>query len=266
MVTDPPAAKTVEVNPHPSLLMRRADIDEGVIASNIEAVEVIANSGYPAVEQDYGTPWDELPIPSLGPDDTFTAVYPYNHVYESEGGHIKEYDDTPDAMRIHERHASGSGYEIANDGSKVTKVQGDDYSITKGSNYVHVVGNSNTTVDGGIRVLVNKDRGANNYNIQVGEGAHVTIQVDKGDINLISLSDEGDINMKAGGKIRMEAEAGIYVKSALFTADIGTGGWTEIVDGTNTKTGTINTWSGNQLSLLNPAGPTVVKGSTINLN
>ena len=249
----PPAAKTEELNPHPSLVMRRADQDAGVSSADIEGVETVANSGYPAVEQDYGDPWDELNIPG----EPFSATYPYNHVYESEGGHIKEFDDTPDAMRIHERHASGSGYEIANDGSKVTRVKGNNYQITSGTDYVHVVGNSNTTVDGGVRVFVNKDRGANNYNIQVGEGAHVTIQVDKGDINLISLSDEGDINMKAGGKIRMEAEAGIYVKSNLFTADIGSGGWTELVEGTNTKTGTISSWFTKTLTL---------KGIPIDLN
>ena len=125
-----------ELNPHPSLVMRRADQDKGVSSANIESVETVANSGYPAVEQDYGVPWDELNIPGT----SFTAVYPYNHVYESEGGHIKEFDDTPDAMRIHERHASGSGYEIANDGSKVTRVKGDSYEIISGSDNVHIVG------------------------------------------------------------------------------------------------------------------------------
>ena len=42
----------------------------------------------------------------------YAATYPRNHVFETEGGHIKEYDDTFDKERIHERHSSGSGYEI----------------------------------------------------------------------------------------------------------------------------------------------------------
>ena len=71
------------------------------------------------------------------------------------------------------------------------------------------------------------------------------------------ITNEGDINMKAGGKIRMEAEAGIYVKSNLFTADIGSGGWTELVEGTNTKTGTISSWFTKTLTL---------KGIPIDLN
>ena len=46
---------------------------------------------------------------------------------ETEGGHIREYDDTPDATRIHERHASGTGYEIFHDGTKVTRIKKDNY-------------------------------------------------------------------------------------------------------------------------------------------
>ena len=31
---------------------------------------------------------------------------------KAEGGHIREMDDTPGKERIHERHNSGTGYEI----------------------------------------------------------------------------------------------------------------------------------------------------------
>ena len=58
-----------------------------------------------------------------------TACYPYNHVMETEGGHIREYDDTVGNKRIHERHASRSGYEIFDDGTKVTRVKKDNYEI-----------------------------------------------------------------------------------------------------------------------------------------
>ena len=37
---------------------------------------------------------------------TYAAVYPKNHVYETESGHIKEFDDTEGAERIHEYHKS----------------------------------------------------------------------------------------------------------------------------------------------------------------
>ena len=41
------------------------------------------------------------------PETEYATVYPNNHVFETEGGHLKEYDDTKDKQRIHERHASG---------------------------------------------------------------------------------------------------------------------------------------------------------------
>ena len=277
----PPVAKTEELNPHPSLVMRRADIDEGIATANIESSDTYAGGEIGlfsnTVVQDYGIPWDELNIPSLGPDDTFTAIYPYNHVYESEGGHLKEYDDTPDFARIHERHASGSGYEIANDGSKVTKVQGDNYSITKGTDYVHIMGNRNETVDGGVRVVVNKESGAaNNYNIHCMEGATVTIQVDRGDINLVALGEgknEGNINLFAQRNINFEADGNIsMITRGHFEADV-QGHWDELVAGYNHKTGTFNIWQGTSLRLTHASthnfesgGITNIIGSIINLN
>ncbi len=253
VVTDPPAAKTVELNPHPSLLMRRADVDLGIATASIESSSALGNIQDDQIGlygdtilQDYGTPWDELDIASLGSDDTFTAVYPYNHVYESEGGHIREMDDTPGKERIHERHASGSGYEIFPDGSKVTRVKKDNYSIVTEDDYVHIQGESTKTIDGGLRVFINKDRKSpsqfnddkdgNNYNIQVGAGANVTIQVDEGDINLIAPADTGNINMKAGGTIAIESGQGVYLRTKLMDAEVNET-WTEIVGGVNKKTG-----------------------------
>ena len=276
----PPAAKTEELNPHPSLLMRRADQDAGVATASIESSSALGNIQDDQIGlygdtilQDYGTPWDELNIPG----DPFSAVYPYNHVYESEGGHIKEYDDTPEAQRIHERHASGSGYEIANDGSKVTRVKGDNYSITSGTDYVHILGNRNETVDGGVRVVVNKESGAkNNYNIHCMEGATVTVQVDRGDINLVALGDgknEGNINLFAQRNINFEADGNIsMITRGHFEADV-QGHWKEIVAEYNSKTGTSNSWVGTQLSMthsgthyLESKGTTTIKGLPIHLN
>ena len=228
----------IETNPHSALTIRRADRDLGVSVADIESIDSIAGIGDPVVALDLGGVWSEPVTP-------YRAVYPYNHVYESEGGHIREMDDTPGYERIHERHASGSGYEIFPDGTKVTRVKKDNYSITTANDYVHIQGDSSSTVDGGVRVFINKDRTSdNNYNIQVGDNAHVTIQVDGGDINLIAYGDDinkGNINLKAKGSIAIEADSGIYTKANLYKAEIGSGGWTEIVSGTNTKTGsTIN--------------------------
>ena len=146
-------------------------------------------------------------------------------------------DDSPGKERIHERHASGSGYEIFPDGTKVTRVKKDNYTIVTENDYCHIQADSTSTIDGGLRVFINKDRTTdNNYNIQVGAGANVTIQVDEGDINLIAPADTGNINMKCGGNLAIEAATGIYIRTKLVDAEVNET-WTEIVGGVNKKTG-----------------------------
>ena len=107
-----------ETNPHSTLTQRRATRELAVGTAQIDGV-VTGVAPFPAdLDDDNGGKWDQPEIP-------YNAVYPKNHVYESEGGHIKEFDDTIDSERIHERHTSGSGYEIGPNGTKVTKVEND---------------------------------------------------------------------------------------------------------------------------------------------
>ena len=68
------------------------------------------------------------------------AVYPFNHVFESESGHIKEYDDTSGVERVGEYHKSGTFYEIDAGGNRVDKVVSNDYHGVKGYNFEHVQG------------------------------------------------------------------------------------------------------------------------------
>ena len=100
--------------PHSTLTIREADRTTDIGRADFNSVDLrVANADNDTLPGDDGTAFSEPTIP-------YDATYPYNHVYESEGGHIREMDDTPDAERIHERHSSGSGYEIHPDGSKVT--------------------------------------------------------------------------------------------------------------------------------------------------
>ena len=82
------------------------------------------------------------------PADPYKAKYPYNHVYESESGHTKEYDDTEGAERIKERHKTGTFYEIHPDGSKVEHIVKDKYEVVLGNDSIHVKGNVKVYVDG----------------------------------------------------------------------------------------------------------------------
>ena len=218
--------------PHSTLTIRQADRTEDVGRADFDEDEnFIVN--IPNIEKvklaaDDGTNFSE-------PKTPYDAEYPYNHVYESEGGHIREMDDTKEAERIHERHASGTGYEIGPDGTKVTRVKKDNYDLITGDSYALIKGNSSTTVDGGVRVFVNANASteASHYTIQVGKNAHVNIQVDDGDVNVITS--KGDINLKSGNNLNIQAAQGIRLQSQ--TVDIGVAGqWTE-----TTKNKTENT-------------------------
>ena len=194
-----------EINPHSSLTIRRADRDLAVGVAQIDGIY----KGVAQIPTDLDiTSWDEPATP-------YNAEYPRNHVYESEGGHIKEFDDTPGSERIHERHTSGSGFEIGPSGTKVTRVKGDNYELTTGDNYLHIQGVSRHTVDKGLRVRVNsKGEAGNNYNVEVGSGSNVNIEVNGGNINLTTLSsseDAGDININCSRNLNMQVAGNMNI-------------------------------------------------------
>ena len=93
---------------------------------------------------------------------TYAAVYPKNHVYETESGHIKEFDDTEGAERIHEYHKSGTFYEVDASGNKHTRIVGTNYEIIAGSDFVNVKGTANLTIDSNCNTYIK-----GNWNIQV---------------------------------------------------------------------------------------------------
>ena len=193
--------KISESNPHNSLTIRKADRDLAVGTAQIDGV-VEGVAPFPEdLDTDNGGKWDE-------PETPYATLYPRNHVYESEGGHIREMDDTPGAERIHERHASGSGYEIGPDGSKVTRVKKDNYEIVTNDEYCHIQGTARQTIDKGLRVRVNSQGVAgNNYNIEVGQGSSVNVEVNGGNINMTTLGtgeDAGDININASRDLNMQ--------------------------------------------------------------
>ena len=216
-------------NPHSSLTIRKADRTVSIGRADFDPIDInLANTSAKALAGDDGTQFDEPTIP-------YNAEYPHNHVYESEGGHIREIDDTPSHERIHERHASGSGYEIGPDGTKVTRVKGDNYDLITGDHFAHIKGSNSTTTDGGVRVFVNADGGfSSHYTIEVGKNANVNVRVNKGNINLVTT--EGDINIKSAQDVNIEAAQAFRVKSNTLEAEV-TQTWTERVQGVNTKTG-----------------------------
>ena len=91
-----------------------------------------------------------------------SAQYPFNHVFESESGHITEVDDTPGGERTYRQHSSGTYEEVIANGTKTVKVIGDNYEVIMGSSNVYVSGAVNLTIGGDVRHLVK-----GNYHLEV---------------------------------------------------------------------------------------------------
>jgi len=136
------------------------------------------------------------------PSGDFNARYPFNHVYESESGHLMEYDDTPGGERIQQMHRSGTYYEIDHNGTKVDYVKGDNYDIRIHDDYMYVKGKVAHTFDDEVMIRYN-DRAdiSAKWKLQLWSGGDLEI-TSKRNINLKS---DGDINMQAGGHINMNA-------------------------------------------------------------
>ena len=80
--------------------------------------------------------------------------YPFNHVHETESGHVLELDDTPDFERIHLYHRTGTRVEIDKDGSYVEKVVKDKYSVVLGDDTVTISGNVTVNITGDADITV----------------------------------------------------------------------------------------------------------------
>ena len=159
---------------HITLMEKRAAKMSGIESAKGSKVEsVLANKGDAFYER---TVWDE-PHPRFGgqgpllPGGVPQSVYPMNHVWYTEAGHLFEVDDTPDAERIHWFHIKGTYQEIQPDGNRVTKINGHDYTMILKDNDVYIRGNVNVTVDSDVRMLVKGDmitEVGGNYMLTVG--------------------------------------------------------------------------------------------------
>ena len=221
-------------NPHLGLELRKLTRKTGVPTADFDVVPVEEHVSTEITASD-GDTWSQPAIP-------YAAVYPYNHVFESESGHVFEIDDTLDNERIYQAHRTGTSFEIDKDGNQVDIVKGDHYNIVSGKRQVVIEGNTDITIGGRHKLYINKDGATDNhYDIQVGPNANINIQIDKGDMNVVlkdgklNTNVAGDYNMKIGGNMNLDVR----------------GNKTETVSGSKTS---------------NTTGAVIHRGSRIDLN
>jgi len=104
------------------------------------------------------------------PEIDYAAVYRYNHVYESESGHIMEFDDTDTKERIHLRHKSGTSIEMTANGDTIEIIKNDKYILITNDNKVYIQGDKDVIVNGDYDLKIN-----GNYNVAVAGNKTETI-------------------------------------------------------------------------------------------
>jgi len=124
------------------------------------------------------------------PSSAYSAVYPYNRVYQSESGHIIELDDTPNKERIHVFHRTGTYTEINQEGRRVNKIVGDDIEVVLKDKIVYIQGNAKVEIKGNVDVTVN-----GNYNLNVSGDIKIngkTINLNQGSNGAARVGDTAD--------------------------------------------------------------------------
>jgi len=159
------------------------------------------------------------------PKTAYAAQYPFNKVTASESGHVQEIDDTPGAERIHTAHKSGSFNEIGPDGTQVTRVVGDNYTIIDNNGYILIEGRANVHVAGECNVMIMGD-------------ANLTMN------GKVNMDVHNDFNLNVAGHFGLSVGGGIFIRNdGVFSHDNkgdmqihGAGNFNSTIDGTHNLT------------------------------
>jgi hypothetical protein len=172
------------------------------------------------------------------PQSPYNAQYPYNKVFGSEAGHAIEIDDSPGSERLNWAHRSGTFDEIGPDGTKVTKIVGDGYTILDKNGYIMIEGMANVHVAGNCNVIIMSDTNLSMHgrvsmdfhnDVDVNIAGRLSLSVGEGiyarNGGIMSLENVGDIDIDAkgnfttdtSGKFNLTTEGGLNFTSKADT-------------------------------------------------
>ena len=144
------------------------------------------------------------------PDPAFAGKYPFNHVFESESGHVQEFDDTPGFERTHFYHRKGTFTEVDANGSEVRHIVGDSYHIIDRNGSVYIKGECNVTIDGDANILCRSDA-----NVEVAGDANMRVG---GDFNVgvaenMTIAVGGSFSVLSKGNMNLQTQGALYTSS-----------------------------------------------------
>lgn len=194
--------------PMTSRLARNEKIEETIVAAKNGSLGTGEGAGYSA--QDVGVESPALPF--MEPQSPYAAVYPYNHVYESESGHVVEVDDTPGAERLHWYHRVGTFTEIHPNGTEVNRIVKQQYNFIYEDYFLASGISINMDAKDALRMKSGTDMNrvvGGNMNAEVAENYHLIV----GKSGYVYVRD-GVLYIKAVGDISIESvEGSVELKS-----------------------------------------------------
>lgn len=170
--------------------------------------------------------------------DTNRPSYPFNHVSETKGGHVLEFDDTHGYERISEFHKSGTYREIQANGDQINVVKGKNYRIVVSDEDVYIQGSCNLTIDGNLNTLVK-----GNYTLEVEGDVTENIKGNKTTHTNENFNQDirGDITQNVQGSILNTTDGNLTdtVTGRITATSVAGIGMTSLAGTTLTSTSTI---------------------------
>jgi len=165
----------------------------------------------------------EPDAPITEPASPYAAVYPFNHVKQTESGHVIELDDTEAAERIRIKHKSGTVVEIHPSGDVVSRTVGSKYEVIAKNNSIHIIENELVFVDGNSDKTVGMNDSIHivgNSTVTVDGTANITV-AGTTTVSTPTTNWAGDINLSGDINIGGTSTAGDHVSGGISSKVIG---------------------------------------------
>ena len=166
-------------------------------------------------------------------DSDIARVYPYNHVSESESGHVMEINDSPGSESLSITHRTGTYGEIAQDGDMTVKVVGNNFEVVAKDKYVTVDEDMNVTIGGNVTNNIEGNKIEKTYSME--------------------MNSESEVNINSAGSVKISAPT-VFIDGNLSVSGMVSVGGSTVITGKHVRTGSMS------VSDLSPASTTYTTG------